>query len=222
MGDVRRIEEMQAEANELTDKSLDATRRMVATANEARAIGAKTLEQLDEQGDQLRRVEGQLDHINSNVRQTEKHLTNMEKCCGLCVCPWNRRQNFEKSKEYGEAYSSGSGGAGGAKAGGDGVVDSQPGMEMSARNRGGGGRASGGGDRQYIQKVFNDDREDEMNDNLGAVVDLVSELKEQAKVMGGELDEQNDILDRVNQKAHSNAARVTTANERAAAILRNA
>lgn len=41
---------------------------------------------LDEQGEQLDRVEENLDQINVDMREAERNLTGLEKCCGLCVC----------------------------------------------------------------------------------------------------------------------------------------
>ena len=46
---------------------------------------------LDQQGEQLARVEGDMDEINAEMKEAEKHITGMEKWCGLCVCPWNSR-----------------------------------------------------------------------------------------------------------------------------------
>ncbi len=31
-----------------------------------------------------------MDRINANMRDAEKNLEGLEKCCGLCVLPWNR------------------------------------------------------------------------------------------------------------------------------------
>ena len=45
---------------------------------------------LNEQGEQLDRVEGHLDKINADMKDADKALTGMEKWCGLFVCPWNR------------------------------------------------------------------------------------------------------------------------------------
>ena len=53
-------------------------------------MGIKTLVALDEQGEQLDRVEENLDQINVDMREAERNLTGLEKCCGLCVCPWKR------------------------------------------------------------------------------------------------------------------------------------
>ena len=53
-------------------------------------MGIKTIVALDEQGEQLDRVEENLDQINVDMREAERNLTGLEKCCGLCVCPWKR------------------------------------------------------------------------------------------------------------------------------------
>jgi len=40
--------------------------------------------------EQLDRVEEGMDQINKDMKQAEKNLEGLEKCCGLCVCPWNK------------------------------------------------------------------------------------------------------------------------------------
>lgn len=32
-----------------------------------------------------------MDQINQDMRDAEKNLEGMEKCCGLCVLPWKRQ-----------------------------------------------------------------------------------------------------------------------------------
>ncbi|KAG7167925.1 Synaptosomal-associated protein 25-like, partial [Homarus americanus] len=51
--------------------------------------GIKTLNELDNQGQQLDRIEEGMDQINADMKEAEKNLTGMEKCCGLCVLPCN-------------------------------------------------------------------------------------------------------------------------------------
>ena len=36
-----------------------------------------------------------MDKINAEMKEAEKHITGMEKWCGLCVCPWNRCDTFD-------------------------------------------------------------------------------------------------------------------------------
>lgn len=31
-----------------------------------------------------------MDQINQDMKEAEKNLTGLDKCCGLCVCPWNK------------------------------------------------------------------------------------------------------------------------------------
>lgn len=38
--------------------------------------------------EQLDRIEEGMEQINQDMRDAEKNLQGMEKCCGLCVLPW--------------------------------------------------------------------------------------------------------------------------------------
>ena len=53
--------------------------------------------------EQLDAIDGGMDRINANMRDAEKNLEGLEKCCGLCVLPWNRYAM--KTKEWTNAYS---------------------------------------------------------------------------------------------------------------------
>ncbi|NXO05528.1 SNP23 protein, partial [Rhinopomastus cyanomelas] len=93
-------EEIQLRANQVTDESLESTRRILGLAIESHDVGIKTITMLDEQGEQLNRIEEGMDQINKDMREAEKTLTELNKCCGLCVCPCNRAKHFEASKAY--------------------------------------------------------------------------------------------------------------------------
>jgi synaptosomal-associated protein 25 len=71
-------------------KSLESTRRMLLLCEESKEAGIKTLVMLDEQGEQLDRIEEGADKINQDMKEAEKNLEGLEKCCGLCVLPWNK------------------------------------------------------------------------------------------------------------------------------------
>jgi synaptosomal-associated protein 25 len=74
----------------LFNKSLESTRRMLLLCEESKEAGIKTLVMLDEQGEQLDRIEEGADKINQDMKEAEKNLEGLEKCCGLCVLPWNK------------------------------------------------------------------------------------------------------------------------------------
>lgn len=61
---------------------------------------------------------------------------------------------------------------------------------------------------RYINRITNDAREDEMNENLGVVHDILGDLRNQAAAMGEEIDEQNVMIDQINDKTQSNIKRV--------------
>ena len=210
----REIEGMQARADRTTNESLESTRRMVALTQETQDVGKKTLEELDHQGEQLDRIEENMDQINSDMKKAEKNLTQMEKCCGLCVCPCNRSRKFEKDPRYAKTWSDK------AYQAEDDVITRQP---RSANYGATGGSARGGGAQGgYIQRVTDDAREDEMDENLGQVSMALGNLKNMAMDMGNELERQNVQLDRVNAKAELNDDRIREANTRAQKIYRNA
>ncbi|XP_065175072.1 synaptosomal-associated protein 23-like [Sycon ciliatum] len=209
----RELENIQYKSNRLTDETLESTRRMVALTQETQEVGVKTLEELDAQGEQLDRVETGLDNINADMKKAERNLTQMEKCCGLCLCPCGRTRSIERDPRYGKAFS------GGAYEKEDEVVSSQPRSGgPSGSGRGSGAQQSQGGN---IQRITNDAREDEMDENMDLVSNAVSNLKNMAMDMGNELERQNVQLDRINDKAEMNDERIQHANTRAKKIYRN-
>uniref|UniRef100_A0A8C5VBK5 t-SNARE coiled-coil homology domain-containing protein n=1 Tax=Microcebus murinus TaxID=30608 RepID=A0A8C5VBK5_MICMU len=88
-------EEIQLRAHQVTDESLESTKRILGLAIESQVAGLKTITMLDEQGKQLNCIEEGMDQIHEDVREAEKTLTELNKCCGLCVCPCTRTKNFD-------------------------------------------------------------------------------------------------------------------------------
>lgn len=195
------LEQLQFKANDVTDQSLEATRRMLALCDESKEAGIRTLVGLDEQGEQLDKIEDDLDKINVDMREAEKNLTGMEKCCGICICP------FGKAKEFKED-------AGTWKSSEDGkVISGQPARVVDDRN------GAGPMSTQYIAKITKDAREDEMEDNMGQVGTMIGNLRNMAIDMGSEISNQNNQLEKINHKATSNETRIGAANQRATKLL---
>lgn len=193
--------QLQMKADQMTDESLEATRRMLALCDESKEAGIRTLVGLDEQGEQLDKIEEDMLKINEDMREAEKNLTGMEKCCGICVCPFGRAREFKED-------------AGTWKSSEDGkVISGQPARVVDDRN--GGGPISSA----YIAKITKDAREDEMEDNMGQVNTMIGNLRNMAIDMGSEISNQNSQLERINQKAVSNESRISQANQRATKLL---
>ncbi|XP_034625070.1 synaptosomal-associated protein 23 [Trachemys scripta elegans] len=201
-------EEIQLRAHQVTDESLESTRRILGLAVESQDAGIKTITMLDEQGEQLTRIEEGMDQINKDMKEAEKTLTELNKCCGLCVCPCNRTKNFESGKAYKSTWGDG------VENSTDHVVASQPRRVINNQPQTTGG-ASGG----YITRITNDAREDEMDENLAQVGSILGNLKNLALDMGNEIDSQNKKIDRINEKADTNKDRIEQANVRAKKLI---
>ncbi|XP_040187859.1 synaptosomal-associated protein 23 [Rana temporaria] len=199
------VEDIQLRANQVTDESLESTRRILNLAVESQDAGVKTITMLDEQGEQLKRVEEGLDQINKDMREADKNLTELNKCCGLCVCPGSGSKNFDAGEIYRKAW---------GNKDDDDVVSKQPrqannGQQQSASGQGG----------PYVKRITNDAREDEMDENLQQVGSILGNLKSMALDMGNELDSQNKQIDRINDKAISNKDHIDEANKKAKKLI---
>uniref|UniRef100_A0A3P8WEQ3 Synaptosomal-associated protein n=1 Tax=Cynoglossus semilaevis TaxID=244447 RepID=A0A3P8WEQ3_CYNSE len=200
-------EELERRANQVTDESLESTRRMMQLVEELKDAGIRALVMLDEQGEQLERIEEGMDTINRDMREAEKNLTDMAQCCGLCVWPIRKLKAFEESGAYKAVW-------GGASAQ-DGIVSNQPPSSrvVDAREQ----MVMSGG---YIRRVTNDAREDEMEENLAHVGSIVGNLKSMALDMGNEILLQNDQIDRIQGKAILNVSRIDAANQKANNLMK--
>ncbi|VDM61777.1 unnamed protein product [Angiostrongylus costaricensis] len=233
------------------------------TSYESKEAGIKTLVMLDDQGGQykyeaifsilmwivgkqLERCEGALDTINTDMKEAEEHLKGMEKCCGLCVLPWNKADDFEKNSEYAKAWKKDDDG---------GVISDQPRITVGDSSMGPqGGYVTRWSGKYYAQirglamgqrlapslaiafmskveapvtdlgpllycRITNDAREDEMDENIQQVSTMVGNLRNMAIDMSTEVSNQNRQLDRIHDKAQSNEVRVESANKRANKLL---
>ncbi|XP_053192352.1 synaptosomal-associated protein 23-like [Scomber japonicus] len=208
------VEDMTKRANEVTDESLESTRRMLRMAEESKETGVNTMVMLDQQGEQLRRVEEGMDQINDDMKQAEKNLTDLSKCCGLCVCPCDRVTSIEHDSNYKRTWGFG---GGDGQADGSKVVSRQP---SGVRNGQAGQVNAQEPSGPYIKRITNDAREDEMEENLDAVGSIIGNLKNMAVDMGSEIDKQNKQIDRITDKADMNKVRIDEANTRANKLIK--
>ncbi|XP_071352617.1 synaptosomal-associated protein 25 isoform X2 [Trachinotus anak] len=198
-------EELQRRANQVTDESLDSTRRMMQLVEESKEAGIISLVMLDEQGEQLERIEEGLDQINSDMKEAEKNLTDLGKCCGLCSC--DKLKAFEESGAYKAVW--------GGASGQDGVVSDQPPLSRVVDERE--QMIMSGG---YIRRVTNDAREDEMEENLAHVGSIVGNLRSMALDMGNEIDMHNAHIESIWGKANLNVSRIGAANQKANSLMK--
>ncbi|XP_051255685.1 SNARE_SNAP25N and SNARE_SNAP23C domain-containing protein isoform X1 [Dicentrarchus labrax] len=200
-------QELQRRANQVTDESLESTRRMLQLGEQSKDAAIRTLVMLDEQGEQLDRIEEGMDSINRDMKEAEKNLTDMAQCCGLCIWPIRKLKAFEESSAYKAVW-----GGGSAQ---DGVVSNQPPSSHVVDERE--IMIMSGG---YIRRVTNDAREDEMEENLTHVGSIIGNLKSMALDMGHEIDTGNVQIERIQGKAILNVSRIDAANQRANNLIK--
>ncbi|XP_071771757.2 synaptosome associated protein 23.1 isoform X1 [Centroberyx gerrardi] len=210
------VEQITMRANQVTDESLESTRRMRQMAEESKQTGVNTMVMLDQQGEQLRHVEEGMDQINQDMRQAEKNLTDLSKCCGLCVCPCDRVTSIEHDTRYKRTWGIGGSDAGSNVGDGGSVVSRQP---SGVRNGQAAQMNASAPSGPYVKRITNDAREDEMEENLEAVGGIIGNLKSMAMDMGNEIDKQNKQIDRITDKADMNKVRIDEANQRANKLI---
>merc|ERR1711899_42481 len=189
------LESLQLKCNQVTDESLESTRRMKNMCEEAKDCGIKTLVMLDDQGEQLEKFEKGVDQINSDMRLAEEALKSMDLLCGIFPKFWKKSGGFKEDDAI----------WGDQKAGGGGAAPA-PGVEIPSG--------------AFVAKITNDAREEEMEENMEQVSAMIGNLRNMANDMGGELENQNCQLDRINMKAASDITRVKMANDKAASLMK--
>jgi len=198
------LSSIQMQMNQTTNESLESTRRMLGLCEESKEAGIRTLVMLDEQGEQLDAIDTGMDRINAEMRDAEKNLEGLEKCCGLCVLPWKRTKNVEKSAAYSKTF----------KGNEDGKVNSSGPRQIVSQN----GMGPGSG---YIQRITNDARETEMEENLQQVSTMIGNLRNMACDMGSEIGNQNNQIERIKGKTDISQMRIEGANKRAKTLLKS-
>ena len=143
--------------------------------------------------------------MGAELKVAEKHLHGMEKWCGICVCPRNGTAKVNDA-DWNNPLSSDT-----TK-----VVSSQPGAGRSGNSSVPDNAPQGG----YIQRINNDAREDEMEENMQAVGSILGNLKNMAQDMGDEIGKQNKDLERIQSKTEKRTYETENANLRAQKLLK--
>uniref|UniRef100_A0A3Q1HXW7 Synaptosomal-associated protein n=1 Tax=Acanthochromis polyacanthus TaxID=80966 RepID=A0A3Q1HXW7_9TELE len=156
---------------------------------------------------QLERIEEGLDQINSDMKEAEKNLTDLGKCCGLCSC--DKLKAFEESGAYKAVW--------GGASGQDGVVSNQPPSSRVVDEREQ-MMMSGGYIRKQSHWLLRALLE--MEENLAHVGSIIGNLKSMALDMGNEIDTQNVQIERIQGKAILNVSRIEAANQKAHNLMK--
>lgn len=203
------------------DRQLESTQRALASIYESEAMGTATAEELLRQKEVLNNIERKTDEINSTLTVSQRHINNIKSVFGGVKNWWQGKKDTTQSqaerreaspldkfvkKDNAETGSSGgqaggdsyeSGGESGY--GGRGVRDADLDSRFMAGASSSQYRPSGSG-LQYVQPITRSAREEELDRNLGMMSDGMGRLKMLALGLGGEIEAQNEQLDRITPK----------------------
>ncbi|CAF4001594.1 unnamed protein product [Rotaria sp. Silwood2] len=198
------LDAIRKQINQTTNESLESTHRMVDLVVESQDVSTNTMKMLHEQGEQLNRIDHGLDNIHAEMTEAEKNLTNLQKCCGLCVLPWKRvRRTYRSFAKNSKTYSC--------------EKPSTTTIEPKHHQFAGEGMPKTG----YITRITNDDREVAMDNNLQVVSKYLDNLKHTAVDMGNIMTNQNERIQRITNKTDVGIERVNEANVQAKDLLQN-
>ncbi|XP_056098207.1 synaptosomal-associated protein 23-like [Rhinichthys klamathensis goyatoka] len=192
------VDEITSKANRVTDESADSCRRILQMTEETMNVGDKTITMLDEQEEKLRNVKQEVGQIKQDMKQARKNLNELSKCCGLCLCPWNRVKSSKSDRRYKQGKE--------PKESKRNVVSSQ---KSAIRN---GTEAPSG---PYINRITNDEREDEMEENLKIVGSNILIMKSMALGIGDKISKQIQTIDEINNEVTKNTHDVIEAEKHA-------
>ncbi|CAF2864633.1 unnamed protein product [Rotaria sp. Silwood2] len=198
------LDAIRKQINRTTNESLESTHRMVNLVVESDDASKNTMKMIQEQGEQLNRIEHSLGNIDAGMTEAEKNLTDLQKCCGLCVLPWKGvRRTYRTFSNKSKIYSC--------------EKTSIRTMEPKHSETAGKEIPKTG----YITRITNDDREVSMENNLQVVSNYIDNLKHTAIDMGNALTNQNEQIKRITDKTDVEIERVNEANVQAKDLLQN-
>uniref|UniRef100_A0A8D2IP61 t-SNARE coiled-coil homology domain-containing protein n=1 Tax=Varanus komodoensis TaxID=61221 RepID=A0A8D2IP61_VARKO len=140
-----------------------------------------------------------MDQIIQDMKEAEKNLTDMAKCCGLFVCP----PSLAGPRAPGVPPT--------------GVPSAPAGIPAPPRNP-----SPFTGPCVFLFRVTKDDVEEEIEQNLTQVDSMLSNLRSMAVDMSNEIDVQSKQVDSIKDKAVANVISINAANNQTTKMLKKA
>lgn len=204
-------DEIRSQMQQARDRTLDSTKRSLALIEDSHDIAIQTGEELQCQGEQLNRIERNLDKIQSDMSIANRHIKSVNSVFGAIG---NYFKKAPKPKDTSPQSSPGSG-----------LSDLQADASLYYRTRDSESRgyeAGARGSGQFQRSAFSsrDPHEREIEANLDLVSRGLGRLKEDALILGGEIERQNDQLGRLGGKADTAYNTVEESDKKVRRILR--
>ncbi|CAB3399300.1 unnamed protein product [Caenorhabditis bovis] len=204
-----RLIDFDAEIAKLNLQSLESSRRILKDLDEMNADGVHTLAALEDQDEQLDKIEENLSRVNEDLNIVSESVRNMNKCCGckimriLCF-PFNRFRKRERDIIKDEIMEN--------------LKTSSPPKEGSpVIFRNSSKRRESGG--EFIKRLTCDAIEDELEKNMMQVDEHLESIKNLAVDLHVQLKIQEPKLDRIEELTETNDFVVEGVNDKVKKLL---
>lgn len=194
------------------ERTVDSTKRSLALIEDSHDLAVRTGEELQCQGEQLNRVERNLDKIEGDMRIANRHIKSVNSVWGAIGNYFKKPPKpVDSTPQSSPKFASG-------------IADLQAESSLhyhSKEDRN--GYEAGPKEKESFQRnVFSsrDPREREVEANLDLISRGLGRLKEDALILGGEIERQNEQLDRLGYKADKAYQTVDKSDKKIRGILR--
>ncbi|CAG0918382.1 unnamed protein product [Notodromas monacha] len=206
-----RRQELLAKRREVENRTIESTMRSVALIDDSERVGTETASNLLVQREKLEKTEERLDVMNDNLRQSERHITSIKSVFGSIKNYFSKQPVKAKPVEKSKTDDNLSSVVSPPKENGD-----HPALSLRGVDYGGSGgassRAAASSKPQSADEIIDKNLEDM---SLG-----LARLKGLASGLGNEIESQNQLLDRITDKAEKNEWKVQRQNKEMARILK--
>jgi hypothetical protein len=203
-------DQIQRQIRETQQRSLDSTKRSIALIEDSHDVAIKTAEDLQYQGEQLDRIERNLDNIHEDMSVANRNISSMKSV-------WNSMANYFKKPVKQTARNTQP--VAEHVVAGDMFASSS--LQYSSRERepASGPRTYQTSQIQSSVSTSQDPFERELNEDIQQISRGLGRLKEDALILGNELNRQNEQLPRITTKTEVADIKVTKAHKEVRKLL---
>ncbi|TRY63241.1 hypothetical protein TCAL_00375 [Tigriopus californicus] len=210
---------------EIEERTVDSSHRSLGLLYESEKVGQATAEELSRQKEQLQATESRLDDINSTLNRSERHLQGIKSIFGGIRNYFSGRGAPPPAGAGGSSGSASTGNlsamgqiGGGAKAVGLSTTDSDSRLDSMRQSNHPGLRNNRG--LTEDSRMAGSGVDEILDRNLDEMSMGLSRLKGLAQNLNTELEDHNDILDRLDHKTSSTQWRVEKQNKDMSKLLK--
>lgn len=185
-------------AEKILENSFESTKRMLVLCDESEEVGSKTAVLLHGQGEQLKNIEEGMERISGELRQSNKYLNGLEKCCGLCMVPFRRRSKLQQVKSS--------------------LLNNNRNKTIVAQQPSASKTPKKTDKKVRWMNITDSPLENKIEENLSEVDAMIGNLKSLALNMSEEIENQNNSIDNISLKQSCNIDNIEMLQRRAEKI----